>query len=106
MSAQQVMFTVTATNNWPSQRHECQVHGCSAHRLLTLCLRSTQLVRHTIRSAACGRSGPLTNGGDGALCTADTATVLASGNYTNTATRTASTPADPNAANDSAIASS
>ena len=94
-----VIFTVTATNNGPSN-----ATGVSVSDALPTgyTLVSATPSAGTSYVAGVWTIGALNSGASATLQLS--ATVLASGNYTNTASRTASTPADPNAANDSAIA--
>ena len=92
-----VIFTVTATNNGPSN-----ATGVSVSDALPTgyTLVSATPSAGTSYVAGVWTIGALNSGASATLQLS--ATVLASGNYTNTASRTASTPADPNAANDSA----
>jgi len=95
-----VVFTVTVANNGPGNALGVQITDLLPSGY-TYFSHSASRGSYTVATGV-WNVGTLNNGQSGTLTV--TATVLASGSYTNTATRTASTPADPNAANDNASA--
>ena len=99
-----MIFTLTVTNNGPAAATGVQVTDLlpSGYTFVS----STPGQGTYTAGTGVWAVGSLAASGPSATAALQiTAKVLATGNYANTATRTASTPADTNAANDSATAS-